>query len=147
MKARKILLVLCMAFVGIFAANADNDRMITAEQLPKVSREFIQKYFKDIGVSYVKLDQDFMEKSYEVLLTNGSKVEFDRNGQWEKIDCRRNPVPAGIVPEPIKNFVKKNHPNQPIVKIERDRRGYEIEFRNGFEIEFDKAYNMVGYDD
>ena len=147
MKARKILLVMCMAFVGIFAAKADNDRMITAEQLPSVSREFIQKYFKDTGISYVKLEQDFMEKSYEVLLMNGSKIEFDRNGQWEAVDCRRNSVPAGIVPAQIENFVKKNHPEQSIVKIERDKRGYEIEFRNGLEIKFDKEYNMVGYSD
>ena len=103
MKARKILLVLCMAFVGIFAANADNDRMITAEQLPKVSREFIQKYFKDIGVSYVKLDQDFMEKSYEVLLTNGSKVEFDRNGQWIF-----KPTIYKIMPRSISFSIRRN---------------------------------------
>lgn len=147
MKARKILLVVCMAFAAIFAAKADNDKMIAAEQLPSASREFLQKYFKDTGISYVKVEQDFMERSYEVLLMNGSKVEFDRSGQWETVDCRKDPLPDGIVPAQIDNFVKKNHPGQSIVKIDRDKRGYEIELRNGLEIKFDKKYNMVSYDD
>lgn len=147
MKARKILLVVCMAVAAVFTARADNDKMIAAEQLPSASREFLQKYFKDTGISYVKVEHDFMDKSYEVLLMNGSKVDFDRSGQWETVDCRKNPLPEGIVPAPIVNFVKRNHPDQSIVKIDRDRRGFEIELRNSLEIKFDKKYNVVNYDD
>ncbi len=134
-------------FAAIFTAKADNDKIITVEQLPAESREFLQKYFQNVEVSYVKVEQEFMDKSYEVLLQNGSKVEFDRQGKWDNVECRKNAIPAGIVPAPIDDFVKKNHPGQIILKIDRDNNGYEIDLGNKLELKFDKKYNLVSYDD
>ena len=33
------------------------------------------------------------------------------------------------------------------IKIDRDRRGYDVKLNNGMEIEFDKKFNVVDIDD
>ena len=55
--------------------------------------------------------------------------------------------PDNTVPVLIKKHVAEKHPKQKIVKIERDRRGYEIKLDNGFELKFDTKFKLTGYDD
>ena len=147
MKTITIIMVALMAFTSAFTARADNDKPVSVEQLPAKSREFIQEHFQNNTVSYAKMENDFLEKSYEVFFVNGSKVEFDKNGDWKDVDCGKEQVPAGIVPDQIGSYVKKNHPGQQIVKIDRDRRDYEIELKSGLEIKFDLKYRVIEYDD
>jgi len=147
MKTLKIFLLALVATVSSFTAKADDDRAISVGQLPAKSQEFIQSHFKGIDVSYAKVERDYFDKSYEVRFVNGSKVEFEKNGEWDNVDCHKDKVPDGIVPAQIEEYVNKNHSGQQIVKIDRDRRNYEIELRNGIEIKFDLRFHVIGYDD
>ena len=147
MKTLKIILAALLVCGSTFAAKADDDRPIAVDQLPAKSREFIQTYFKGVDVSYAKVDRDYFDRSYEVRFVNGTKVEFDSNGEWDSVDGHREKLPAGIVPAQIEKYVAKNHPGQYIVKIDRDRRSYEIELRNGVEIKFNRSFQVIGYDD
>ena len=47
----------------------------------------------------------------------------------------------------VKAGVKKSFPEAAIIKIERDRRGYEVRLNNGFEVEFDTDFNVIDIDD
>jgi len=130
----------------IASAKANTDKPIRFEQLPNISKEFIRKYFNEKDISYAKVDTDFFDKSYEVFFVNGSKVEFDKKGDWEEINCLHNGIPAEIIPVQIMKYIEKNHSNLSIVKIERDSRDYEIKFNNNLEIKFDLKFNVIEYD-
>ncbi len=147
MNTLKIFLLAVITSATVFTAKADDDKPITVDQLPAASREFINTYFKDVQVSYATVDDDgYYGKSYEVNFMGGATVEFGTDGQWKEVDCRHNAVPSGIVPQQIENYVKQNHAGQTITKIDKGRRDYEIELRNGLEIKFDLSFNMIGYD-
>lgn len=147
MKTRNVLIVVICMFAAIFSAQADNDKPITFDLLPQTSKVFIMKYFSEKDISYAKIDKEFFSKSYEVFFVNGSKVEFKKDGTWKEIDCLKNQIPAGIVPGKITDYVKSNHPASKIVKIERNKKNYEIELDNDLEIKFDLAFNVIGYDE
>ena len=49
-------------------AKADDDRAITVDQLPQKAQEFIQKYFPKNEISLAKMEKDFWEKKYEVVV-------------------------------------------------------------------------------
>ncbi len=134
-------------FIAPLSIKADNDRLIRFEQLPEVSRKFIHTHFNGKDISFVKAEQEFLSKSYSLYFVDGSKVEFDGKGKWEEIDCLKNEIPAEIVPKQITSYVTKNHPNAKIVKINCDRRDYEVKLDNFVEIKFDKRFNVIGYDD
>lgn len=143
----KLSLVLLITAATVFTAKADDDKPISFEALPKASKVFIQTYFNGQEISYAKMESEFFDKSYEVFFVDGKKIEFDKKGAWETVDCRSAAVPAGVVPARLEEFVKKNHAGLFITKIDRDKYDYEIELNNGIEIKFDLKFNLMGYDD
>lgn len=138
-------------FISMFIMNvsvwAGNDKPIQVTELPKSAQSFIKNHFADQSVAVAKVETDFMDKSYDVIFTNGDKVEFDKKGKWTKVDCKHGQVPQGIIPMPIQKYIAKNYPDAKVVKIElTDRKGYEVDLNNGLDIEFDKRMNVKDID-
>ena len=144
---KKIVLFFASLFLMNLLAFADNDKPIQLTEMPKEAQQFIQRHFANQPVALAKIDADFMDKTYEVVFTNGDQVEFDKKGKWTKVDCEHTQVPLAIVPVAIQQYVSKNYPDAKVVKIElTDRKGYEVDLSNGFEIEFDKKMRVVEID-
>ena len=138
-------------FVCLFAMSlnvlASNDKPIQVTEMPKAAQAFIKSHFADQSVAVAKVENDFMNKSYDVIFTNGDKVEFDKKGNWTNVDCEHTQVPVAILPEAIRQYVAKNYPDAKVLKIEvTGRKGYDVELSNGFELEFDKRMNVIDVD-
>lgn len=144
MKQLITLSVCLFALLGL--AKADNDQSISITQLPKKSQEFIAQHFSKNEVSYAKLEKEFLDKKYEVVFVNGEKIEFDKNGEWEKVDCKFSVVPEIIVPQSIKDYVTKQYPQAKILKIERDTKGYEVKLSNKLELTFSPKFKLIEID-
>jgi len=127
--------------------NASNDRPVTFEQLPQKAQQFIKQHFPDLQISIAKQDMDLTDKNYDVIFVNGDKIEFTSNGEWTSIDCKYGNVPESAVPSQILNYVKTYHKDLAIIKIEKNRRNYEVKLKNKIELIFDLKYNFVKYDD
>ena len=56
---------------------------------------------------------------YEVLLTDRTEIDFDSNGNWTDVDCKKAAVPEALIPVSVKEYVKTNFPQEIITKIER----------------------------
>ena len=138
-------------FISLFAMNlvalAGNDKPIQVSEMPKAAQLFIKNHFADLSVAMAKVETDFLDKNYDVVFTNGNKVEFDKKGNWTNVDCEHTQVPVAILPEAIRQYVAKNYPDAKVLKIEvTDRKGYDVELNNGFELEFDKRMNVIDVD-
>ena len=123
------------------------DQIVTFNQLPTKGQNFISKYFQKGQVSTVVLDNDYISKDYDVVLTNGTKIEFDGKGNWKEVDGKRNAIPTTFIPQSILNYVNKSFPNTKIIKIEKNRFSYDVELTNGLDLEFDSKGNFVRIDD
>lgn len=146
---KKLLLsMICLFTVLTSQASQDDDRPIQINQLPKVAQEFIQKNFSGVKVALAKMEADFFDKSYEVIFTNGNKVEFDSSGRWKEVECKYTEVPASVVPVPIKKYVEQNYPEQKIWKLEYGdkRKSYEVKLSNRWELKFDMKGNLIDLD-
>ena len=115
--------------------------------MPKAAQQFIRNYFPGHSVAVAKVEMEFMSKSYDVIFTNGNKVEFDKKGKWTQVDCEYTEVPQAILPVEIQKYVARHYPGKKVVKIEMtDRKGYEIELNDGLELEFDKRKKVIDID-
>lgn len=126
---------------------ADNDKPIQIGQLPTTAQTFITTHFKNAKVALAKQETELFDKSYDVIFTNGEKVEFNKSGEWTEVSCKINGVPDAIVPQAIKDYVKANYPDARILKIERDRHEYEVKLSNRWEITFDNQMRVIDIDD
>lgn len=115
------------------------------DRLPDKARTFINEYFGERNVASVRKEQ--FPTEYAVVFEDGSKAEFDADGEWMEVDCRREAVPSVIVPQQIREFVTAKYPNQKIVGVSRDRRGYDVQLSNGYELGFDRKFRLVDFDD
>ena len=144
---KKIVFLFISLFAMNFVALAGNDKPIQVSEMPKAAQLFIKNHFADLSVAMAKVETDFLDKNYDVVFTNGNKVEFDKKGNWTNVDCEHTQVPVAILPEAIRQYVAKNYPDARVLKIEvTDRKGYEVELSNGFELEFDKRMNVIDVD-
>ena len=144
---KKIVFLFISLFAMNFVALAGNDKPIQVSEMPKAAQLFIKNHFADLSVAMAKVETDFLDKNYDVVFTNGNKVEFDKKGNWTNVDCEHTQVPVAILPEAIRQYVAKNYPDAKVLKIEvTARKGYDVELSNGFELEFDKRMNVIDVD-
>ena len=124
-----------------------DDRVIPTQQLPAAAQTFVQNTFPGKGIAYATIDRDFGKTTYDVRLNDGTEVDFDSKGTWDKVDCGFSAVPAQLVPTAIANYVKANYAGATIVKIDKERHGYDIELSNDLELKFNKQGQLIGFDD
>ncbi len=143
---KSFVLLVCLFALSLTAC-ADKERPIEVNQLPARAQQFLKENFASAKVSYAKEESDWLDKNYEVLFANGDKIEFGKDGEWKEVDCRKSAVPDAVVPQAIRSHVAANHPDLKIVKIDRDKRGYDVKLGNGLELKYDRDYRLTGYDD
>ena len=107
----------------------------------------MQQYFAGATIVNVETDSEYGGIEYELTLNDGTEIDFDRNNQWDKVDCHIKAIPAALVPQEIANYVKSNFQALPITKIDKDAYGYEIELSNGMDLKFDTSGRFMGIDD
>ncbi len=134
----------CMFSVALTAA-ADREKPITINELPASAQQIMKQYFPQLQVALAKVEPGLIEKSYDVIFTNGDKLEFDRNGNWTEISCK-TAVPTALVPKPIVNYLKTTYPAATILSIERDREGYDVKLSTRMEISFNKKFQVIDID-
>ncbi|MCQ2285868.1 MAG: PepSY-like domain-containing protein [Bacteroidales bacterium] len=140
---KKIILILTCIFIFSLTAFCDNERPIKKGDLPQNAQTFISQHFKKEILAYCLAEG----KEFKVYFSNGNKVEFDKNGEWTEVKCKVGNVPSDIVPDAIKNHIKSTFGNQKIVKIEKNKNGYDVELTNDLDILFDCSGQFIRVDD
>ena len=147
MKKVSLFLVAIVSMVMQSVTCLAGDMVIPAGQLPAAAQTFVKKNFPNTAISYVTKEMEFMGATYEARLADGTEIDFDKKGNWDKVDCQLKAVPAALIPAEISQFVKTNHPDAIIVKIDKERYGYDIELSNDLELKFNKKGQLIGIDD
>lgn len=134
-----LMALMCLMSTSILA----DDTPIPVEQLPEAARTFVQANFKGQKIVYAEKDWN----SFECRLKDGTKIEFTKKGAWKKIDRKKDAVPAELVPEAIREYVKANFEDCIITKIDKERYGYDIELSNDIDLKFNYQGAFIGMDD
>lgn len=142
---KKLFLLLVSVFT-MQAVMADNDKPVTFEQLPQAAQAFIKQNFADREIAFAKVDKDWFDATYDVLFTNGEKLEFNKKGEWKEMKCRLTAVPEKALPAAIVKFVNEKYPGAKVLSIEKDRYEYEVKLSNFWEITFDLQFNVIDLD-
>lgn len=147
---KKIILVIvslaAAGTLGYLLSNLAHDKATSPESLPENVLTFISEHFQDEKIAFAKEDRDLLKISYEIVLTDGTKLEFRRNGEWKEINRHRNSIPDGIIPQAAVAKVNELYPDSFITKAEYDDGELELKLDNGFELKFDKNFNLAGLD-
>lgn len=144
---KKMFLVALVAIGSVFSACADNDRIITFDQMPAAAQATVKEYFDVATISYVKLDDEFIGDKYEVRFNDGKEIDFESDGSLHKVDFKYSAVPDALVPEVVRQQVKASFPQAVIVEWGKDDWGWKAELNNKLELKFNRKLEMIGIDD
>lgn len=142
MTQKRFFLVALMCMI-MSATSFASDRVITANQLPATAQTFINQTFPGATIMYAEID----DGKYEVHLNDGTEINFDRKGNWDKVDCKLKAVPAHLIPATIASNVETQFSGTVITKIDKERYGYEIELSNGLDLKFNRQGMLSEIDD
>lgn len=143
----KLAITLAIALAGVAGACSGDKVTRDVNELPENARQFVTSNF-DSKVSYIEIDKELTGHTFEAVLEDGTKIEFDNKGKWEQIDAPYGEiVPANLIPKPIADYMSQNYEGHSIVKIDKDKSGYEAELQNGLELRFDSAGKFLSIDD
>lgn len=143
---KRFISFLFVLLLGVGAASAAPDRVITREQLPAMAQQFLRDYFPSAEVTAAHEDGDIVQREYDVMLDDGTHIEFAADGRWLEIESREA-LPRGIVPPSIVTYTAKHYPSLTIHRIERSRREWEVSLSNGVEIRFNRRFSVISIDD
>ena len=137
-----MIAIFCMMSFNI-VANAGNDKPINVNELPAKAQTLLSKHFKGQKVMLATIESGVVSRSYDVVLKNGTKLEFDKRGNLTEIDCKQGIVPDQLIPQAINNYLKENYEGQSVRKIEINRKEYEVELTNGLDLTFNKHFQLI----
>lgn len=144
---KKLLLSLALVAGMAATASARDTYAHSASALPQAAQTTLSNNFKS-KVTVVKIDKELGRVSeYEAILSDGTEVSFDRDGNWKNVEVSaKGSVPSFFVPKTISEYVRKTHPGQKVIGIEKSRSGYEVEITNGIDMKFDTRGQFQRYD-
>ena len=143
---RILMIAICCMMSFNIVANAGNDKPINVNELPAKAQTLLSKHFKGQKVMLSTIESGVVSKSYDVVLRNGTKLEFDKKGNLTEIDCKQGIVPSQLIPQPIKNYLKENYRGEAVRKIELNKKEYEVELTNGIDLTFNKHFQLIDID-
>ncbi|MCI6336495.1 MAG: PepSY-like domain-containing protein [Prevotella sp.] len=127
-------------------ANADNNKPIKVTELPVKAQTVLSQHFNNQKVTFASIESGIIDKNYDVVLQNGTKLEFDKKGNVTEIDCKQGAVPEKLIPQAINTYLQENHSGQTVRKIEFNKNEYELELSNGIDITFNKHFQVIDID-
>ena len=121
---------------------AGDDVPVSYDQLPKAAQTMLQKHFPGKKVALAKMEKGFFKKSYDVILTTGEKLEFDSDGNWTEIKCRRSAVPPSLIPHPVREYVLRKHSGSHVCKMEKEDKKLEIQLSDKTKLKFSRNFKV-----
>ena len=112
---------------------------VQTSKLPDKAQKFIGKHFANIKIASAQ--KDYAENDYDVVLSNGTKLEFTSKGALKEIEASDNAVlPVTVVksvlPKKTYDELTKKNLTGNVESIECNKKGYQVEFKHP---KFDKA--------
>ena len=143
---RILMIAICCMVSCNMVANAGNDKPISVNALPAKAQTLLSQHFNGQKVMLATIESGVVSKSYDVVLQNGTKLEFDKKGNLTEVDCKQSIVPDQLIPQAIRNYLKENYPAQAVKKIEMNKNEYEVELANGLDLTFNKHFQLIDID-
>lgn len=144
---KKLVLMVLMAF-SLIACESQEKKEINFSSLPQKSQQFINQHFADKTIQIIFMEKEIFDKDYEVIFVDGSKIEFNKNGNWKDVECKFRPgVPLTFIKQGIVSLVSSRFPYAFIESISFEHNRYEVDLSNDIEMVFDSEGRFLRYDD
>ena len=97
------------------------EQVIPFDQVSEPAKAIVAAHFDASQIAYVTLDKGLLDAEYDVKFNDGRSLEFNKAGELLKVDCKQTEVPAALIPEVVRAYVKANFPKRVHYRMEQRR--------------------------
>ena len=83
-----MIAICCMVSCNM-VANAGNNKPISVNALPAKVQTLLSQHFNDQKVMLATIESGVISRSYDVVLQNGTKLEFDKREILQRLTASR----------------------------------------------------------
>ena len=143
---KKLLAALLFGFsVFMVSCDKDDDQTLTNDNIPTEIKNYVTTHFNTATITRAVIDEDDSNDYYEITLSNGVKLDFNRNKQIVDIESNTQ-LPDSVIPDAILSYVKANYASNFITDWELQGIQQEVELNNGVELIFTATGEFVRID-
>jgi len=106
---------------------------VQAGTLPEAALTFVVEYYPAAGI--VECEKNYLQNTYEIELSDGTDLEFDKAGNLIEIDSSDNNVLSdtviqAVLPAQAYNQLKTKNATGMVESIEHNKEGYKVELND-----------------
>lgn len=109
--------------------------IIPASEYPSEITSYTSTHFPNNSILQVIKDREDLTETYDVLLSENIRLEFNRKKEIIDIDGAAQ-LPNSVIPERILQYVTSNYPTNFITDWELDNKNQQVQLDNGLDLEF-----------
>ncbi|MDQ3292307.1 MAG: PepSY-like domain-containing protein [Bacteroidota bacterium] len=143
---KRFAFLITTVFSTLFFFGCEKEETVTAAELPQQAKDFISTHFGNATIVSVEKEKEISHTSFDVVLNNGTTLDFNSSGECTDIDGKTTPLPASVIPAKILDYVQTQYPTDSIVSWEKDGQHQEVQLGNNLELKFDLDGNFLSLD-
>lgn len=147
MKLFTTLFLTAIALINYSCSGRDNVTTDTTV-LPPNAISVIKSNYADANIVQIEIERKAIGgDEYEVILANGTKIDFNHDGSIESVKAGPNgEVPLALVNGNVSKYLSANYTGQKVTEYDVDGKGIEVKLSSGIEVEFDSAGQFLRLD-
>ncbi len=125
-----LIVLFSMIALGISPSRGENknsEKKISVSELPQPAQHLLKTYFPGARVIHCVHSRVWGE--YEVKVSGGYELEFDKKGSWEEIDSKHTPLSSELVkllPSGTVRYLADHYPDAHMESMEQRKDIYKI---------------------
>ena len=112
---------------------------VAMSEVPDAAIKFADKYFAD----YYLFRATENGGSYTLIFKGGLKIYVNGKGEWNTINGGGSEISIEYLDDKVKNNIRKEFPDIKIVSIQKNSKGYKLEFMNRKKATVDFEGNVI----
>ena len=146
---KKLFKVIALALLVAIAAPSINAERVEmpVSKMPSQVQTFLNDYYpgQTVASSWAKMMRPTTEPMwYRVNLNDGTKLQFDLQGNWNQVNANKSnkPVTIDLLPNDARKVISEQYPNETIKSVKFKKDQYKVLLSNGQKLTFDKTYGL-----
>lgn len=133
--------IAALLFIPLFFQGCGNQTVPVQEpeELPDPALAFLEEYYPGVEIDSIVVHKVLLkDDTYSVSLNDGTEIDFNSWGDWEKTAFATGSRSPSVLPDNTRQYIDNEYPEEKIVSVERELKGFLVVFENGERVRFDR---------
>lgn len=143
---KNTIAIMTMLFFFVFLTSCDKELHIPEHKIPIEIKNYVSTHFSSCSILRAVKENDENDEMYEINLSCGFKLEFNKNKGIIDIDGTTK-IPDSVVPDKLLTYVGSNYPNNYIIGWEIQGSNQQVDLNNNVTLVFNMQGDFIRIDD